>query len=244
MSACFSQVGGGQGLEDIRLLEKFCFKGKRTAEERRTRIVSLLRTGELSPHGVEGAAAPSRLLTLAVQKGEQGELEGAEGRAREGKGRRSSRRRGQNMQETHPRTQVRAQQPLHGAKTASPKQPYTAFEATSPLLKGSCISIHHSPPLNTQKIHQPSRTLLSSIPVVFCFLNSKITHASSQTGSKPVDPNHVFPVRPTSRSRGRFSSPSALPWEGPVWNAASSSGLPSSRKMSSYWRESRGGLRG
>ena len=40
----------------------------------------------------------------------------------------------------------------------------------------------------------------------------------------------------------RFSSPSALPWEGPIWSPVSSSGLPSSRKMRSYWRESSGGL--
>jgi len=30
----------------------------------------------------------------------------------------------------------------------------------------------------------------------------------------------------------------------PVWSTASSSGLPSSRKMRSYWRESSAGLRG
>jgi len=46
-----------------------------------------------------------------------------------------------------------------------------------------------------------------------------------------------------SRS-GRFSSPSALPWGGPICSAVSSAGLPSSRKMRSYWRESSGGLRG
>ena len=40
--------------------------------------------------------------------------------------------------------------------------------------------------------------------------------------------------------RGRFSSPSALPH----LETVSSSGLPSSRKMRSYWRESSGGLRG
>ena len=44
--------------------------------------------------------------------------------------------------------------------------------------------------------------------------------------------------------RGRFSSPSTLPWGGPICSAVSSSGLPSSRKMRSYWRESSGGLRG
>jgi len=30
---------------------------------------------------------------------------------------------------------------------------------------------------------------------------------------------------------------------GPIWSTPSSSGLPSSRKMRSYWRESSGGLR-
>ena len=44
--------------------------------------------------------------------------------------------------------------------------------------------------------------------------------------------------------RGRFSFPSALPWGGPICSAVSSAGLPSSRKMRSYWRESSGGLRG
>ena len=42
----------------------------------------------------------------------------------------------------------------------------------------------------------------------------------------------------------RFSSPSTLPWGGPICSPVSSSGLPSSRKMRSYWRESSGGLRG
>jgi len=44
--------------------------------------------------------------------------------------------------------------------------------------------------------------------------------------------------------RGRFSSPSALPWGGPSCSAGSSAGLPSSRKMRSYWREPSAGLRG
>ena len=44
--------------------------------------------------------------------------------------------------------------------------------------------------------------------------------------------------------RGRFSFPSALPWGGPIWSPVSSSGLPTSRKMRSYWRESSRGLRG
>jgi len=44
-----------------------------------------------------------------------------------------------------------------------------------------------------------------------------------------------------SRS-GRFSSCSALPWGGPIWSPGSSSGLPSSRKMRSYWRETSSGL--
>ena len=44
--------------------------------------------------------------------------------------------------------------------------------------------------------------------------------------------------------RGRFSSPSALPWGGPICSAVSSAGLPSSRKMRSYWRESSAGLQG
>ena len=43
---------------------------------------------------------------------------------------------------------------------------------------------------------------------------------------------------------GRFFSPSTLPWWGPIWSTESSSGLPSSRKMRNYWRESGGGLRG
>jgi len=30
----------------------------------------------------------------------------------------------------------------------------------------------------------------------------------------------------------------------PFWSTVSGSGLPTSRKMRSYWRESRGGLRG
>ena len=38
-----------------------------------------------------------------------------------------------------------------------------------------------------------------------------------------------------SAGRGRFSSPSALPWGGPICSAVSSSGLPSSRKVRSYW---------
>ena len=46
-----------------------------------------------------------------------------------------------------------------------------------------------------------------------------------------------------SRS-GRFSFPSTLPWGGPIWSPVSSAGLPSSRKMRSYWRESSAGLRG
>ena len=42
--------------------------------------------------------------------------------------------------------------------------------------------------------------------------------------------------------RGRFSFHSALPWGGPIWSPGSSSGLPSSRKMRSYWREPSGAL--
>ena len=38
--------------------------------------------------------------------------------------------------------------------------------------------------------------------------------------------------------------PSTLPWRGLIWSTVSSSGLPSSRKMKSYWRESSGGLQG
>jgi len=49
-------------------------------------------------------------------------------------------------------------------------------------------------------------------------------------------------VRPAGR--GRFSSPSALPWGDPICSAVSSAGLPSSRKIRSCWRESSGGLRG
>ena len=37
----------------------------------------------------------------------------------------------------------------------------------------------------------------------------------------------------------RLSSPSTLPWWDHIWNTASSSGLPSSRKNGNYWRESR-----
>ena len=44
--------------------------------------------------------------------------------------------------------------------------------------------------------------------------------------------------------RGRFSFPSTVPWWGLIWSTVCSSGLPSSRKMRSYWRESSGGLRG
>jgi len=44
--------------------------------------------------------------------------------------------------------------------------------------------------------------------------------------------------------QGRFSFLSALSWGGPICSAVSSSGLPSSRKMRSCWREARGGLRG
>jgi len=44
--------------------------------------------------------------------------------------------------------------------------------------------------------------------------------------------------------RGRFSSPSTLPWWGPICSAVSSAGLPSSRKMRNYWREFSGGLWG
>ena len=44
--------------------------------------------------------------------------------------------------------------------------------------------------------------------------------------------------------QGRFFFPSPLPWWGPIWYNMSISGLPSSRKMRSYWRESNGGLRG
>lgn len=44
--ACFNQVGE---VEVWRIsASKFCFKGKRMAKGRRTQIVSLLRTGELS----------------------------------------------------------------------------------------------------------------------------------------------------------------------------------------------------
>ena len=42
----------------------------------------------------------------------------------------------------------------------------------------------------------------------------------------------------------RIASHSALPWWGLIWNTVTSSGLPTSRKMRSYWRESSGGLRG
>ena len=38
--------------------------------------------------------------------------------------------------------------------------------------------------------------------------------------------------------------PSTLPWGGLIWSPVSNSGLPSSGKMRSYWRESSGGLRG
>ena len=44
--------------------------------------------------------------------------------------------------------------------------------------------------------------------------------------------------------RRTFSFPSTLPWWGPIWSIVSSSGLPTSRKMRSYWRESSGGLQG
>ena len=43
---------------------------------------------------------------------------------------------------------------------------------------------------------------------------------------------------------GRFSFPSTLPQWGPIWSTLSSSGLPTSRKMRSCWRETSGGLRG
>jgi len=52
------------------------------------------------------------------------------------------------------------------------------------------------------------------------------------------------PVRLWPVGRGGFSFPSTLPWWGPIWSTLSSSGLPSSRKMRSYWRESSGGLWG
>ena len=42
--------------------------------------------------------------------------------------------------------------------------------------------------------------------------------------------------------QGRFSFPSALRYWGPIWSTASSSGLPTSRKMRSCWRESSEGL--
>ena len=44
--------------------------------------------------------------------------------------------------------------------------------------------------------------------------------------------------------RGRISFASTLPWGGPICSAVSSAGLPTSRKMRSYWRQSSGGLRG
>ncbi|GAB0204158.1 hypothetical protein GRJ2_002881400 [Grus japonensis] len=50
--------------------------------------------------------------------------------------------------------------------------------------------------------------------------------------------------RPWPAGRGRFSSPSTLPWRGHIWSSVSSSGLPSSRKTGNYWRESSGGLQG
>ena len=40
-----------------------------------------------------------------------------------------------------------------------------------------------------------------------------------------------------------FSSPSTLPWWGPIWSTVSSSGLPSWRKMRSYWRVQRRAMR-
>ena len=42
--------------------------------------------------------------------------------------------------------------------------------------------------------------------------------------------------------QGRFSSPSSLPWWGPIWSTVFSSGLPSSRKMRNYRREFSEGL--
>jgi len=44
--------------------------------------------------------------------------------------------------------------------------------------------------------------------------------------------------------RERFSFPSTLPQWGCIWSTVSSSGLPTSRKMRNYWRESSGGIRG
>ena len=53
-------------------------------------------------------------------------------------------------------------------------------------------------------------------------------------------------IKRSVASRSREGSPSALHCssEGPIWSTLSSSGLPSSRKMRSYCRESSGGLRG
>ena len=49
----------------------------------------------------------------------------------------------------------------------------------------------------------------------------------------------VWPV-----GQGRFSFPSTLPEWGPIWSTVSSAGLPCSRKVRNYWRESSGGLWG
>lgn len=74
-SACFNQVGEVKVLR-LSASKKFCFKGKRTAEDRRTQIGSLLRTGELSPRGV-GEAEPAESFAAVARS--KRELEGAEG---------------------------------------------------------------------------------------------------------------------------------------------------------------------
>lgn len=55
----------------ISAFEKFCFKGEGMDEDRRTQIVPLLRTGELSI----GLSRPGYLLSLPIQKRWQKELE-------------------------------------------------------------------------------------------------------------------------------------------------------------------------
>ena len=76
------------------------------------------------------------------------------------------------------------------------------------------------------------------------------SHAPSEGAASSIEPPG-WPFAHTTQRReawgtgtGGWEGPSALPWGGPICSAVSGAGLPRSRKMRSYWRESSGGLRG
>jgi len=68
---------------------------------------------------------------------------------------------------------------------------------------------------------------------------------SGSAGWKETSAMLLLPGRaPGSAVLGSVRPPALPPPGGPICSAGSSAGLPSSRKMRSYWRESSGGLRG